>query len=537
MPKPFFLARPSGLFVRFLVPADLRHRLGVRFVVRRLYVPNGDLARLAAAQLGAALSEAFAQLRGGIVDDFDFKGILDKGRRGQLRDLTLRDVKFANGTHIGSAEINSPEDAMLFEALRNGHAIAAPSAPPPQATPVPDTGKAPPTPLLLSKAIDAYRQRREAAKLTGDVDVNATLQIFIEMVGDKNVADINDDDTLEFFKATANWPIYARTKKRYRGMTAPEIVKDSQRRQRERDTTLKLLGDNACRKHRDTLAAFLTSLVEAKKLIASPLKDAPRQPTHRIQRRQVRRPFQLAELERIFDPATFLPWTEEKPHYFWAPWIGLYTGARLNEIAQFYLDDIQTFHGIPGFTISPTRQDQRVKTSSSVRFVPIANPLLAAGFLTYVEEVRAAGHHRLFPHLKYGDDYGDYLGDRFIVYLRDIGLKVDSNPDAPGMGFHWFRHTTSNAMVKIASSTLHTAASITGHGSGGIMPGELSKYVQPAELRQKLDTLNKLELPAPPIYTPDTYKDALQEAHKLSAKWERDDAARHRRKAKPAPEA
>ena len=63
MPKPFFLARPSGLFVRFRVPTDLRPRLGARFLVRRISPLSTTRARLAGARMGAALSEAFEQMR------------------------------------------------------------------------------------------------------------------------------------------------------------------------------------------------------------------------------------------------------------------------------------------------------------------------------------------------------------------------------------------------------------------------------------------------------------------------------------------
>lgn len=546
MPKPFFIARPSGLFVRFLVPADLRQRLGVRYFVRRLYAPKGDHARLAAAHLGAALSVAFTQLRESTMADFDFKDILDKARRGQLRDLTVHNVTFLDGTHIGSAEINTTEDAVLFQAMRNAPAAATPStatatattpaqAPPTASAPTPalTVTNAPPI-HLLSKTIDDYRAKRKVAKLTGDVDVNNTLRIFIEMIGDKTLANITDDDILTFEKATNNWPCNARKERRYRDLTSPEIVRDSQERQKIRDETLKLLSDNACRKHRDTLAAFFNWAVTKKKLSASPMSGDLRQRNHRIERRQVRRPYRAAELARIFNPETFGPWTEGYPHYFWAPWIALHTGARLNEVAQIYLDDIQTFHKITGFAIGAFRADQKVKTGSSIRFIPFAKPLLAAGLMTYVEEVRAAGHYRLFPHLKYGDDYGDYLGDRFIVYLRSIGLKVDENPDAPGMGFHWFRNTVGHAVVNITNSTLHTAASITGHSNGSIMPGELATYVQPAELRQKFNAVNKLKLPMPPIYVPGTYADALKAVHELSAKRARDDAERAKRAAEAA---
>lgn len=530
MPKPFFLARSSGLFVRFWVPPDLRALVGSRFLVRRLHMTDKDQSLLAGARMGAALSEAFARIRGGTVADIDIKDVLEKARRGETRDLTLRDVVLRDGTRLGTVEIASEADLALFGAVQAGG-----SAQPQPLVPLPAT-PAPPAPavpsMLFTDAFENYRERRILAKQGGDVDLKATQRIFEEVNGNKPLAEIADDDILNFERATANWPVNASRLKRYAGMSAAEIVRDSLRRQAARDPELVLIADNTQRKHRDGLAAFFNWAVSKKKMTASPMDGDTRQQDHRIKRRQVRRPFRAEELSRIFDPSTFMPWTEDRPHYFWAPWIALYSGARLNEIAQLYLDDVQSPHGILGFSIGAFRHDQRVKGSNSARFVPFAKPLLDAGLLTYVDEVRAAGHHRLFPHLKYGDDYGDYLGDRFIKYLKDIGLKTEDNPDAPGMGFHWFRHTAGDAVVNLSSSNLHHAAGITGHAKSTILPGELSTYVQPAELRSKLKSLNKMNLLHPPKYVPGTFDAALADAHALQAKWERKAAVKAKTAAK-----
>ncbi|HEX7814408.1 DUF6538 domain-containing protein [Dyella sp.] len=65
MPKPLLLHRPAGLYVRFRVPTDLRERVGSRFLVRPLRQAPGEAARLAAALLDMALSNAFRGMRQG----------------------------------------------------------------------------------------------------------------------------------------------------------------------------------------------------------------------------------------------------------------------------------------------------------------------------------------------------------------------------------------------------------------------------------------------------------------------------------------
>ena len=80
MPKPLFLTRPSGLYVRFLVPADLRPAIGTRFLVRSLGSRRGDDARFLAAAYGVALSRAFDTLRRGDAM-VDFKKLFESAKQ------------------------------------------------------------------------------------------------------------------------------------------------------------------------------------------------------------------------------------------------------------------------------------------------------------------------------------------------------------------------------------------------------------------------------------------------------------------------
>jgi hypothetical protein len=77
MPKPYLLARPSGLYVRFRVPRDLSSCLGFGSIVRSLHGLRGDAARLSAALQAVALSGAFDRLRKGAgMADVDLKKLL-----------------------------------------------------------------------------------------------------------------------------------------------------------------------------------------------------------------------------------------------------------------------------------------------------------------------------------------------------------------------------------------------------------------------------------------------------------------------------
>ncbi|TIT88774.1 MAG: hypothetical protein E5W59_17825, partial [Mesorhizobium sp.] len=85
-----------------------------------------------------------------------------------------------------------------------------------------------------------------------------------------------------------------------------------------------------------------------------------------------------------------------KDYQKWGPLIGLYTGARLNEICQLELSDIKQDDGVWYFDFNDEGDQKRLKTTASRRRVPIHNQLIAMGFLEYVDSLRA-GQTRLFP--------------------------------------------------------------------------------------------------------------------------------------------
>ncbi|MBM7094026.1 site-specific integrase, partial [Streptomyces sp. S12] len=157
------------------------------------------------------------------------------------------------------------------------------------------------------------------------------------------------------------------------------------------------------------------------------------------------RAFTTEELQAIFDKDAFGAWAKKYPHRFWGPILGLYSGARVTEIAQLYAADIETIDGVPGFHITRRFKGQKIKNKQCKRFVPLAKPVIDAGFLDYVAEVRQAGHERLFPHLpnSTGLGFGRQLSRQFSTYIKKRGV-ADS-----GVGFHAFRHTFATLLDKV----------------------------------------------------------------------------------------
>ena len=143
------------------------------------------------------------------------------------------------------------------------------------------------------------------------------------------------------------------------------------------------------------------------------------------------KPFTQPELKKIFEPDLYVK-KMKLPDFYWGPLVGLFTGARAEEIASLDVEQVYSQNGIWLIDILEG------KTLNAVRKVPVHDQLLTLGFVEYVKCIHKAGYKKLFPHLRDGKNgfkknmcrmFGEYL-DLPEVNIVDP-LKV----------FHSFRHT------------------------------------------------------------------------------------------------
>lgn len=113
---------------------------------------------------------------------------------------------------------------------------------------------------------------------------------------------------------------------------------------------------------------------------------------HRGDKRLKRSPFSDEELRAIFDSPHFTKEKAKQPARYWLPLCLLWTGARREEIAQLYLDDIRQAQGVWVFDIRANEQRQQgLKNEASARLVPVHSRLIELGLLEYVNQTRATG--------------------------------------------------------------------------------------------------------------------------------------------------
>ena len=169
---------------------------------------------------------------------------------------------------------------------------------------------------------------------------------------------------------------------------------------------------------------------------------------------------------------------------YWLPLLALFSGMRGNEISLLLTSDIQkTEKGIYFFNITDEGA-KSVKTSTSIRKIPIHDDIIALGFLDFVANRRSeSGNAKLFDRLKSDkyDNWFAYAGRRFNESFlpKEMGhLERQS--------FHSFRHTFRDALRKTNASP-DTLQALGAWDQGSLTSSNYGELSQPDQQKQFID--------------------------------------------------
>jgi len=177
-----------------------------------------------------------------------------------------------------------------------------------------------------------------------------------------------------------------------------------------------------------------------------------------------------------------------KGYQKWGPLLGIFTGARLNEIAQLTPEDVRQIGGIWCFDFNELSEGKHLKNKASSRIVPVHSKLLEFGLLEYVDAARKAGRGRLLHELTfdanngYGRNLGRWFNEKFLVKL---GFKEKQ------LVFHSLRHTMVTELLQAGVSDTITKA-IVGHSQDGVTQTVyFGKGYKPEQLRSAIELVHK----------------------------------------------
>lgn len=186
--------------------------------------------------------------------------------------------------------------------------------------------------------------------------------------------------------------------------------------------------------------------------------DIPENPAKGVQvkdkdaARRKRKEFDLTALEALFSSPIYSqdvrPTQGRGEAAYWLPLIALYTGARLEEIAQLRPSDIKRERYLDGndnpaeawviCVVNDPDEGMTTKNANSERRIPLHPALEALGLVRYATDATARKDRLLFPALKpnlYGK-LGAKWGEWWSTYRRDVCGITDRL-----VVFHSFRHT------------------------------------------------------------------------------------------------
>lgn len=435
MPSPWLMARASGFYCRVFVPADLRPVLGQRFLVRALDARDRDEARLIAARLALAVGDLYRQLRRELtMAEPKVSDVIASLQSGKARELIIRGLQLPSGATVAEVQIDNAEDARLFkEEFGDAFKVASPA---PVAPPVYRRMAAHGVPASVRR--QQYVEHQAPLHIKFKQSTGRVIQMLIDICGDLPPDDYTPEVIDHFIKRLAFLPLNPEKHKVHRDRWAKMNFKQLAN-EGELMEDIRRISPETVTNHIKVLGGFFTFCKERRYMEHdSPLLARVKKKA--IDKNQaVRQWFSEDDLVRIFDLQTYKSRT--LPHSFWPPLLALFTGARCNEIAQLYLDEV--VNDDPAhpdrwrIMVRRLRPDQRLKNKFSNRSIPLHPRLIELGFLRYLDDVRSLGFERVFPGLRYTEaaGYGDTVSDQFATYLRKhVGITD------PKKVFHSFRH-------------------------------------------------------------------------------------------------
>jgi integrase len=334
---------------------------------------------------------------------------------------------------------------------------------------------------LISEVIEQYADEAKANWQPKTKDENLSiLNLFMEVVGDVPIQSITRRKVGEFKQTLQKLPPNLKKNPKYRRKSISKIIQMQ---------VPKTISDTTVGKYLTRIGA-LFEYARRNGIYEGANPATGMNPPKHKRAHEPRAPFAKDELVKLFRSEDYLEDRHDKPYQFWMPILALFTGARLNELAQLHLSDIrQAEEGVWVFDIND-EAEKRVKAKSSRRIIPIHSFLLDdLKFLSYVEHLKAKGEQRLFPELKEGrDGYGRNVSRWFNeIYRQKCGILLT---DGRKRDFHSFRSTFVTHLVYQKVND-RMRLQVEGHSAGKDMT---NVYADPFPAKQLYDeVISKLD--------------------------------------------
>jgi hypothetical protein len=208
------------------------------------------------------------------------------------------------------------------------------------------------------------------------------------------------------------------------------------------------------------------------------------------------------DLYRIFHHRDYVDAKHKRSWQFWTPLIAVYSGARQTEIAQLLIADIVSVEGVWAFSINDKGEGKKLKNTNAKRLIPIHSALIKLGLLEYVDAVKANDGSRLFPELNLGvKGWGHEISKWFNGdnknregFKKRVKLSDDDSllNDLDGKKvFHSFRKSAITSSMRNSAFPHPKHFQVFGHEKG-LLLGQSTPYVKLTieELKSAIESID-----------------------------------------------
>ena len=143
--------------------------------------------------------------------------------------------------------------------------------------------------------------------------------------------------------------------------------------------------------------------------------------------------------------------------------MGQFTGARIGELCQLYLDDVGMEDDVWFIDINERTTDKSLKNTWSARRVPLHPRLLELGFVHWCAHLRHEGFRRVFPELSWNAT--NRYAKEPIRAMSQLFVKLGMPRDGTKV-FHSFRHGMNNHLQKHSAMPDVMRKRMMGHEPG-----------------------------------------------------------------------
>lgn len=494
--------RGSTYHFRFVIPAPLRPFAGIAEVTASLHTSHhptakaialcfaGEIHLLLAEARSMSNSEERARLEAELQElKFKYRMALLSKRRAQTM---VSEAEEAAGIAQAVADKRLSralgEIATLRETVVPTPAVHPPKETAPGATPEPA-----PSVLTLFKLRDRYLSEHET-RVTAPVHKKhaLTLELFSSFVGDAPITHLKRATIGEFRNAIQKLPSHCTGSRKHHFpgcSTLDEFIAANEAREQPLET----IGEGTYKHHINVLSSFFSWASDqyGDQGFPETLKARSKKDVYTGKGTKsgemAGRNLTSDELNAIFNhpAAEKLAHNAETVDRYWLLLVLLFTGARINELFQvnpgidFLEEEGRLFIHINDSTEVESNVRQSVKTSNSIRHIPVHQKLINLGFIEYVDHCKKNGQNSLFPAwakesgpADAGKEASRWVGDHFddvgIYELKAVTTpKSKEAPKGVANGAHCFRHTLITAKSRTSEAAHPEWRFIAGHKGDG----------------------------------------------------------------------